>query len=144
MLHSSPGAHIRTFVQVRATFAGCQTGCANVGLLRALDACLRQAICWANVCRYTRAAIKTVADGATGETPQEMLLVVMGEKGRSQLQRDMRESIYATIAGESCRVCWPADIAGFVAAAAIAYWCLLECRKEAQCQQCWGCRYGRG
>ena len=30
------------------------------------------------------------------------LQVVMGEKGRSQLQRDMRESIYATIAGGCC------------------------------------------
>lgn len=34
-----------------------------------------------------------------GAAPAEMLLVVMGEKGRSQLQRDMRESIYATVAG---------------------------------------------
>lgn len=29
----------------------------------------------------------------------------MGEKGRSQLQRDMRESIYATIAGAT-RLYW--------------------------------------
>ena len=53
-------------------------------------------------CRYTRAAVKAVADGASADAPQETLLVVMGEKGRSQLQRDMRSEIYATIAG-GCR-----------------------------------------
>ena len=53
-------------------------------------------------CRYTRAAVKAVADGASADAPQETLLVVMGEKGRSQLQRDMRAEIYATIAGG----CW--------------------------------------
>jgi len=40
-----------------------------------------------------------VADGASADAPSEALLVVMGEKGRSQLQRDMRSSIYATVAG---------------------------------------------
>lgn len=50
-------------------------------------------------CRYTRAAVKAVADGASADAPLEALLVVMGEKGRSQLQRDMRSSIYATVAG---------------------------------------------
>ena len=40
-----------------------------------------------------------MADGASADAPQETLLVVMGEKGRSQLQRDMRSEIYATIAG---------------------------------------------
>ncbi|EFN53540.1 hypothetical protein CHLNCDRAFT_32096 [Chlorella variabilis] len=53
------------------------------------------------VCKYTRATIKAVADGpvaSEGGEPNEALLVVMGEKGRSQLQRDQRNSIYATVA----------------------------------------------
>ena len=49
--------------------------------------------------RYTRATVKAVNDGAPSEEPSQTLLVVMGEKGRSQLQRDMRDSIYATVAG---------------------------------------------
>lgn len=52
--------------------------------------------------RYTRAAVKAVQDGAAageGAAAQENMLVVMGEKGRSQLQRDMRNSIFSTIAG---------------------------------------------
>lgn len=36
---------------------------------------------------------------AGGEGPAENMLVVMGEKGRSQLQRDMRDRIFATVAG---------------------------------------------
>lgn len=42
-------------------------------------------------------------DGAaaadSGEAAPEMMLVVMGEKGRAQLQRDMRDNIYGTVAG---------------------------------------------
>jgi F-type H+-transporting ATPase subunit gamma len=61
------------------------------------------------VCKYTRSTVKAVEDGsAGGETPSENMLVVMGEKGRSQLQRDMRESIYATIADTNkVRVTFP-------------------------------------
>lgn len=47
--------------------------------------------------------MKAVADlpapAEPSEQPNESLLVVMGEKGRSQLQRDQREHIFATIAG---------------------------------------------
>lgn len=60
--------------------------------------------------RYTRAAVKTVRDGAAageGAAAQENMLVIMGEKGRSQLQRDMRDSIFATIAGARFW-CWQA------------------------------------
>ncbi len=60
--------------------------------------------------------MKTVQDGAAGgegAAAQENILVVMGEKGRSQLQRDMRSSIFATIAG----ALWPAaQVAGVLAA----------------------------
>ncbi|KAI3424192.1 hypothetical protein D9Q98_009548 [Chlorella vulgaris] len=54
------------------------------------------------VCKYTRATVKAVRDGAaaadSGEAAPEMMLVVMGEKGRAQLQRDMRDNIYGTVA----------------------------------------------
>lgn len=60
------------------------------------------------VCKYTRSTVKAVADAQAGDEPSENLLVVMGEKGRSQLQRDMRESIYATIADTNkVRVTFP-------------------------------------
>lgn len=45
------------------------------------------------VCKYARATTKTLAGGE-----KENQLIVVGEKGRSQLQRDMRNSIIATIA----------------------------------------------
>lgn len=44
------------------------------------------------VAKYTRTAIKAASPD------KENLLVIMGEKGRSQLQRDMRNDIFATIA----------------------------------------------
>ncbi|PSC70627.1 ATP synthase subunit mitochondrial [Micractinium conductrix] len=60
------------------------------------------------VCKYTRATVKAVNDGAPSEEPSQTLLVVMGEKGRSQLQRDMRDSIYATVADTNkVRVTFP-------------------------------------
>lgn len=45
------------------------------------------------ICKYTRAAMKSVGDENT-----EKGIVIMGEKGRSQLQRDQRRSIKGTIA----------------------------------------------
>lgn len=60
------------------------------------------------VCKYTRASVKAVADSAAADAPSETLLVVMGEKGRSQLQRDMRNSIYASVADTNkVRVTFP-------------------------------------
>lgn len=44
------------------------------------------------VCKYTRAAIQAASPD------KDNLLVILGEKGRSQLQRDMRKNIYATVA----------------------------------------------
>jgi len=44
------------------------------------------------VCKYTRAAIKTASPD------KENLLIILGEKGRAQLQRDMRDNIFATVA----------------------------------------------
>lgn len=40
------------------------------------------------------------AVAAEGSEPTPAQLVVLGEKGRSQLQRDMRDRIFATVAGE--------------------------------------------
>lgn len=45
------------------------------------------------VCKYTRASIKA-EDGED----KEHSIVVLGEKGRSQLQRDLRASIHSTVA----------------------------------------------
>ncbi|GAB4815770.1 hypothetical protein N2152v2_002816 [Parachlorella kessleri] len=57
------------------------------------------------VCKYARATTKTLAGGEAlnqavlvWESEKENQLIVVGEKGRSQLQRDMRNSIIATIA----------------------------------------------
>lgn len=46
------------------------------------------------VCKYTRASISAEGE-AEGKTNE---IIIVGEKGRSQLQRDMRESIVGTIA----------------------------------------------
>lgn len=66
------------------------------------------------VCKYTRAAVKA----ESGED-KEHELFVMGEKGRSQLQRDMRDSIYATVVDTAkARITFPlaATIADMVQA----------------------------
>ena len=73
--------------------------------------------------RYTRATMKAVADGpaaSEGGEPNEALLVVMGEKGRSQLQRDQRNSIYATVAGGAAAAATPAAAVPAAAAPAAA------------------------
>lgn len=44
------------------------------------------------IAKYTRVAMKVAAEGKDNH------LVILGEKGRSQLQRDQRDIIYATIA----------------------------------------------
>jgi F-type H+-transporting ATPase subunit gamma len=45
------------------------------------------------ICKYTRASMRTVGDEAS-----EKSIVIFGEKGRTQLQRDQREHIKALIA----------------------------------------------